>query len=82
MEFAVEIFAFAGLDGIDKIGIEVGNGSIKNLVVWVAMEKFVADGLDEVGLAEAGATIEEERVVTVARGVDDAFSGSVGDIVV
>ena len=30
LEFVVEFFAFAGTDGVDEIGIEVRNGSVKD----------------------------------------------------
>ena len=30
LEFVVEFFAFAGADGVDEIGIEVGNGGVED----------------------------------------------------
>ena len=38
--------------------------------------------MDEVGFAEARTTIEKERIIAAARGVDDATSGGNGEIVI
>ena len=81
-EFEVEFFAFAGTDSIDEIGVEMRDGSVEDFVIGIATEKFVADGLDEVGFAEAGTAIKEEGVVAVAGVFDDVFGGGNGEIVV
>ena len=81
-EFKVEFFAFAEFNGVDEIGIEVGDGSVEDFEGRVAREEGVADGLDEVGFAEAGAAVEEEGVVAGAGGVDDAAGGGNGEVVV
>ena len=81
-EFEVEFFAFAKFDGVDEIGIKVGNGGVEDFEGGIFSKKLVADGLDEVGLAEAGATIEEEGIIAVAGGVDDTASGGDGEVVV
>ena len=53
----------------------MGDRGVEDFQGRVFMEKFVTDGLDEVGFTEAGAAVEEEGVVAVARGIDDAFGG-------
>jgi hypothetical protein len=74
-EFEIEFVAFAKADGIYEVGVEVGDRGVEDFEGRVFTEKFVADGLDEMGFAEARATIEEEWVVTFAWGVDNAASG-------
>ena len=49
--------------------------------VGAAAHEFVADGLHEVGLAEAGVTVEEERVVAAARGFGHGTRGGMGKAV-
>ena len=41
----------------------------------------VADGVHEVGLAQADAAVQEQRVVGVARALGDAQGGGVGQAV-
>ena len=60
----------------------MGNGGVENLEGRVFLEESVTDSLDEVGFAEAGATIEKERIVATAGGVDDAAGGGNGEVVV
>ena len=74
-EFEIEFVAFAKADGINEVGVEVGDGGVEDFEGRVFAEKFVADGLDEMGFAEARATIEEEWVVAFAWGVDNAAGG-------
>ena len=81
-EFEVELFAFAEFDGIDEVGVEVRNRSVENFEGGVLAKKFVADGLDKMSFAEAGAAIEEKGVVAAARGVDDATSSGDREVVV
>ena len=82
LEFTIEFFAFAILDGVYEIGIEVGNRGIENLIVGILLEEFIADGLNEVSLAETRSTIKEERVVAVAGCGDDAFGGRNGEVII
>ena len=81
-ELTAELFAFAVLDGVDKIGIEVRDGGVEDFVVGVALQELIADSLDEVSFAEARAAVEEEWIATRAWSVDDAFGGGSGDVVV
>jgi len=60
----------------------MGDGGVKDFKGRVFFEEFVADSLDKVSFAETGTTVEEERVVTVARGIDNATGGGDGEIVV
>ena len=81
-ELAAEFFAFAVLDGVDKIGIKMRDGGVEDFVVGVALQELIADSLDEVSFAEARAAVEEEWIATRAWSVDDAFGGGSGDVVV
>ena len=81
-EFEIEFVAFAKADGIDEVGVEVSDGSVEDFEGRVFTEKFVADGLDEMGFAEARSTIEEEWVVAFAWGVDDATSGGNSKVII
>ncbi len=81
-EFEVKFVAFAKANGIDEVGVEVGDGGVEDFEGRVFAEKFVADGLDEMGFAEARSTIEEEWVVAFAWGVDDATSGGDGKVII
>ena len=81
-EFKIEFFTFTEFYGVDKIGVEMRNRGVEDFQRGVFSQKFIADGLDEVGFAEARAAIEEERVIAAARGVDDTASGGNGEIVI
>ena len=77
-----EFFAFATTDGVNEIGVKVGNGSVEDFEVGITINEFVTDSLDKMGLAEAGATVEEKRVWVGAWMVDDTFGGGDGEVVV
>ena len=81
-EFEIEFVAFAKADRVDEVGVEVGDRGVEDFEGRVFTEKFVADGLDEMGFAEAGATVEEEWVVAFAWGVDDATSGGDSKVII
>ena len=81
-EFEVEFLAFAEFDGVDEVGVEVRNWGVENLEGGVFAEKFVTDGLDEVGFTKTRTAIEEKGVVAAARSVDDAASGGDREVVV
>ena len=82
LEFSAKFFAFAVSDGINEVGVKIGDGGVEDFVRGVVFNKFVADGLDEVGFAKTGATVKEEGVTASAGCVDNTTSGSDGDIVV
>ena len=82
LEFTIKFFAFAILDGVYEIGIEVRNRGVENLIVGILLEEFIADGLNEVSLAETRSTIKEEGVVAVAGCGDNAFGGRNGEVII
>ena len=77
-EFEIEFLTFTGAYSINEIGVEVRDRSIEDFKARVFFKEFVTDGLDEVGFAEAGTTVEEEWIIACAWGIDDAFSGRNG----
>ena len=81
-EFEIEFVAFAEANRINEIGIEMSDGGIEDFKGRVLLQECIADGLDEVGFAKTRATIQEERVVAVARGIDDAPGSGKGKVVV
>ena len=66
VNFAVALFEFgqSGLpDGIDVLVEELLGRDIANLVAGVVLADIVGNRLEEVGLAEAGISVNEEGVV-------------------
>lgn len=70
------------LDSIYEFGVKMGNGGVEDFIVRIATEKFVTNGLDEVGFAKSGPTIEEKGIILGARCINDAFGGREGEVVV
>lgn len=81
-KFEIEFVAFAKADRVDEVGVEVSDGGVEDFEGRVFAKKFIADGLDEMGFAEARATIKEEWIVAFAWGVDDATSGGDGKVII
>ena len=81
-ELEIEFVAFAKADRVDEVGIEVGDGGVEDFEGRVFAEKFVADGLDEMGFAEARTTIEEKWVVSFAWGVNNTAGGGDGKVII
>ncbi len=81
LEFSAEFFALAVSDGVDEVGVEVGDGGVKNFAIGIASHELVADGLNKVGFAEAGATIKEEWITTGTWCINNTVGGSDGDVV-
>ena len=81
-KFTIKIFTLTILDGVDKVGIEMGNWCVKDFIVRIVFKKFVANSLNKVGFAEAWSTIKKEWVTASARVFNNAFSGGNGDIII
>ncbi len=69
-------------DRLDELGGEVLRGHVDDLHVVHLVVDRVADGLDEVGLAESDAAVDEARVVRGARVARDGHRGVGGEAVV
>ena len=70
------------LDGVDELVGELLAAEIDDAGTLLHREDVVADRLEEVGLAETAATIDEEGVVGPGRGVGDGLGGGVCELVV
>ena len=63
----LEGVAGVGADGVDELVEERLGGDVAHLVVLVVVVDVVADGVQQVGLAEAGRAVDEQRVVRPGR---------------
>jgi len=64
-----------GADRVDEVVEEVLRGDVADPHLGVVRVDVVADGVQEVGLAEAGRPVDEERVVGLARGLRNGLRG-------
>ena len=53
----------------------MGDGGVENFQGRVFAEKLVTDGLNKVGFAETGTSIEEKWIITGTWTVNDATCG-------
>ena len=68
-------------DGGDQLVGEFLRGDVADPQARVAGQHFVPDGVEKVGLAQADAAVDEERVIAVAGAVRDGEAGGVGELV-
>ncbi len=68
-------------DGVDERGREVLAGGVADLEAAAVALDVVADRVQEMGLAEAGSAVEEERVVGLRGQLGDGEGGGVGEAV-
>src|SRR5690606_18956669 len=68
-------------DALDEVVEEILRGHVADGKVWVQLARVVADGIEEVGLAQAGRAVDEERVVADAGSLGDRHGGGVGEAV-
>ena len=59
-------------DGIDELVEERLAGDVADVVVLIVVVDVVPDGVEQVGLAEADRSVDEQRVVRPARSLGDA----------
>ena len=59
----------------------VSRGDVADPVGGVVLPDVVADGLEQVGLAQAGVAVDEQRVVLPGRGLGHGEGGGVGEAV-
>ena len=60
--FLTKFFTATGADIVNELRVKIRDGGVEDFIVGVAMREVVADGLDEVSLAETRSTVEEERI--------------------
>ena len=70
-----------GADGVDELVHERLGGHVADPLVAEHGADVVADGVEEVGLAQAGRAVDEQRVVGPARALGDRERGGVGEAV-
>ena len=76
-----EELGLAFLDGADDLVGELLTRDIEHAHLGVVLQHAVADGVHEVGLAEADAAVHEERVVDFARRFGDGHGRRMGKAV-
>jgi hypothetical protein len=63
----LELVEGLALVGLDHIGNELFGVDVENLGLWTVGQQVVADGVHQVGLAQADAAVNEQRVVELAQ---------------
>ena len=76
-----EVVDLALLDRGDELVRELLAGGVDDALARELGNDLVADGVHQVGLAEADPAVQEERVVGVARAFGDRQAGRVGEAV-
>ena len=76
-----EVVDLALLDAGDELVGELLAGRVDDALAREARQHLVADGVHQVGLAEAHAAVQEERVVGVAGSLGHGQAGGVGQTV-
>ena len=79
---AAEFLNVAAAHGVDELVGEFFTGEVNDAAAGVVAEQFLTDGLHQVGLAEAGAAVDEQRVVAGLGFAGDGLAGGVGELVV
>jgi hypothetical protein len=77
-----ELVHLAGLDGVDELVDERVAGEVEDSGAGVAIEEVLTDGLQQVGLSEADAAVDEQGVVRLAGLLGDGDAGGVGEAVI
>ena len=72
---------FALADGGHQLVGEVVALDIHDLRVGVVLLQPVGDGVEQVGLAQAGVAVDEQRVIVCARALGHGVGGGVGQLV-
>ena len=79
--FVFELVNVFGPEGRDKLVAKGFGGKVADVVLRMEAEKLVADGLHEVGFANANSAPDKERIVGESRVFDDALGGGESKIV-
>ena len=80
-EAVAELHVPALLDGGNQLVGEVLAGDVEQALLRVLLLHIVADGVHEVGLAQAHAAVDEQRVVRVRRGLSHRQRRRMGEAV-
>ena len=75
----LEALGSVALEGGDELGGEALRGRVVQIEIRSMAAEIVADRAQQVGLAEPGRSVEEERVVRVAGELGDREGGSMGE---
>ncbi len=66
-------------DGVDEVVRELFARDVSNLDPGIEADRVIADRVQEVGLAESGIAVDEERVVGLGRRLSDGYRGCVSE---
>ena len=80
-EAAAEVGGGAVLNGGDELVGELLGADERDACFGLSEDDLVRDGLHEVGLAESGVAVDEERVVDLAGRLADGVGGGGGELV-
>jgi hypothetical protein len=78
---ALEGVAGAGLHRVDELVEERLGRDVADPVGGIVVVHVAGDGLQQVGLAEAGVAVDEQRVPAAGRHLGDGLGGGVGEAV-
>ena len=68
-------------DGVDELVHERLGGDVADVAPGEVLADVVPDGMQQVGLAQPGAAVDEQRVVRTRRHLGDGQGGGVGEAV-
>ena len=77
----LEVGGLVVADAVDEVVRELLGVHVAHLDVRVEAAGVVADGVEEVGLAQTGLAVDEERVVGLGRGLGDGDGRGIGEAV-
>ena len=68
-------------DGVDELVGEALGGEVEKTQCWIQTGDLVTDGVEEMGLAETDAAVDEQRVVGLGRELGDRLAGRLRELV-
>ena len=78
---ALKSLGFVVADRVDEVVGELLGADIEHPSAGVQAARVVANRVQQVGLAQSGAAVDEQRVVRLGRGLGDGDRGGVGEAV-
>ena len=79
--FAAEFDIFTVFNGVDQLVGELVALDVDNVGVGIFLADTVGDGVEQVSLAHAGRTVDEQGVIHLPRGLGHGDGGGVGEAV-
>src|SRR5690348_14311642 len=76
--FSAKLLVSAGADGVDELVCELLGGDVED--PQAAGNDLLADGVQQMRLAQSDAAIEEERVIGLARLLSHPLGGCMGEL--